>query len=249
MTMKISTGLRNKMLGLQAILITCMSGNDTTLTLVDGGGSADTLTDSGNGFITEGIFPGDKVALFNCTTGANNGVDYEVVGVAAGTLTFATGQWNTGEALPASGILAVARGGSLRDIFRCGVLRIYSGSAPADADAAVTGTLLLEISESSGAFVAGAFDNGLRFGAAASGAIGKDSTQTWSDTGIISGYTAGYFRLCANPTDAGAISTTLPRIQGNCGGAGSDLVMGSTTVVLGATATVDGFTFTLPSSV
>ena len=46
--------------------------------------------------------------------------------------------------------------GSLRKAFEDGVLNIYSGAAPANADEAPTGVLLAKISKASGALVAGA---------------------------------------------------------------------------------------------
>jgi hypothetical protein len=105
--------------------------------------------------------------------------------------------------------------------------------------------LLLEISESAGAFVAGAFDNGLEFGDAASGAIAKAAAETWQDAGLASGV-AGWFRFVGNATDAGASSTTLPRLDGSVGTSGADLNMASTSVTVGATTTIDSYSLTLP---
>jgi hypothetical protein len=245
MALKLSTGLRDKMLGLQATVCAYLIGANGAL--VDGGGSADTITDSGNSLITVGFAPNQILFLQGATTSAN---DTAITGVAitsvvAGTITIPTGSVNTAEAFAADTVLAAAEGGSLKDIFRDGVLRIYSGSQPADADTAVSGTLLLEISESAGTWAAGAFANGIEFGAAASGAISKNASETWQDTGLAAG-TAGWFRLIANPTDAGAASTTLPRIDGTVGTSGADLNMSSTSIVSGSTYTIDTFTITLP---
>jgi hypothetical protein len=181
------------------------------------------------------------------TTSANDtAVTGAVIqGVAAGTITLLTGIVNTAEAFAAATIISAAEGGSLKDILRDGVLRIYSGSQPSSPDAAVSGTLLLEVSVDAGAFVHGAFDNGLEFGDAADGAISKASGETWQDTGIASG-TAGWFRFVGNPTDDGSASTSLPRLDGNVGTSGADLNMSSTAVVAGSTYTIDSFTLTLP---
>lgn len=246
MAVRLSTGLRNKMLGLQATVVASFQG--ATGAFVDGGGSADTITDSGNGFITAGFAPGQVLFCSGATTSANDtAVTGAIIqGVAAGTITLLTAIVDTAEAFAAATIIAAAEGGSLKDVFRDGVLRIYSGSQPTNADAAATGTMLLEITESAGAFVAGAFDNGLEFGDAASGAISKASAETWQDAGIASG-TAGWWRFCANPTDAGAASTTLPRIDGNVGTSGADLNMSTVSIVAGSTYTIDTFTLTLPA--
>lgn len=246
MAVRISTGFRDKWAGLQAT--TCASFQGVTGAFVDGGGSADTITDSGNGFITNGFAPNQILFCKGSTTSAN---DTAVTGaviqsVTAGTITLLTGIVNTAEAFAAATIITASKGGSLRDIFMDGVLRIYTGSQPTTADAAATGTLLLEITESAGAFVAGAFANGLEFGAASSGSISKSSSETWSDSGITSG-TAGWWRFCANAADAGSASTTLARIDGNVGTSGADLNMSTVSIVAGAPYTITTFTLNLPA--
>jgi hypothetical protein len=244
MALKLSTGLRNKMLGLQAAIGGFIQG--VGLDFVDGGGGADTITDSGNGFITQGFAPGDVLFCTGATSAPNDAaVTGAIIQAAvAGTLTLLTGIVDTVEAGAAKTIVAYARGGSLKDVMKDGVVRIYSGSQPADPDAVVAGTLLLEITVSAGAFVQGAHGNGLEFGEAASGAIAKDS-DTWQDQGLASG-AASWFRFCANPTDAGGASTTLPRIDGSVGTSGADLNMSTTQIVLGSTYTIDTFALTLP---
>ena len=251
MTLRLSTGLRNKMLGMQGEVAAQIAEDTYTsnLAFVDGGGSDDTITDDGSNFITAGFAPGQLIFVYGATTAGNNTAfasGVALTGVAAGTLSFATGTVNTAEAFAATTRIVACKGGSIRDVMMDGVLRIYSGSQPATADTAVAGTLLLEISVSAGAFVAGAFDNGLEFGDAASGAIAKASAETWQDTGIASG-TAGWFRFVGNATDAGAASTTLPRIDGSVGTSGADLNMSSTSITSGATYTIDTFQLTLPA--
>jgi len=247
MALKLSTGLRNAMLGTvaqpKAIATNgIMSG---TLAYVDGGGSSDTITTTAGSFITEGFAPGDVIYTYGSTTSANDLNGVTLTAVAAQTLTFATGTVDTAENFANGTVLICCKGGSLKDVLKDGVLRIYSGTQPDSPDDAVSGTLLLEISESAGAFVAGAFDNGLEFGDSASGAISKSASETWQDTGIAAG-TAGWFRFVGNASDSGAASTTLPRIDGSVGTSGADLNMSSTTITVGATYTIDTFTLTLP---
>lgn len=246
MTVRLSTGMRNKMLGLQAQVVASLHG--ATGAFVDGGAGADTITDSGSGLIAAGFVPGQILFCSGATTSANDtAVTGAVIqGVTASTITLLTGIVNTAEAFAAATIIAAAEGGSLKDILRDGVLRIYSGSQPTTADSAVSGTLLLEITEDAGAFVAGAFDNGLEFGDASSASISKSSSETWQDAGIASG-TAGWWRFCANPSDAGAASTTHARIDGNVGTSGADLNMSTVAVVAGSTYTIDTFTYNLPA--
>ena len=69
-------------------------GNPDTFTLVDGGGGEDTATRATGSFITDGFKVGGQVTITNATTAANNGT-YTLTGVAATTLTVATGSWNT----------------------------------------------------------------------------------------------------------------------------------------------------------
>ena len=129
--------------------------------------------------------------------------------------------------------------------FANGIIEIYSGSQPVTADAAVSGTLLGIVTLNSGAFASGVATNGLTFAAAANGAVAKSGV--WSFNGIAVG-TAGWFRLKGNATDAGAISTVLPRLDGSIATSGADLNLSNISVAVGAPNTVDTFTFTFPAA-
>ena len=59
----------------------------TTIAFVDGGGSSDTITDSGSGFVTAGFAATDKIRVIGS---ASNDGDYQLTNAAAGTLTMAT---------------------------------------------------------------------------------------------------------------------------------------------------------------
>ena len=243
MALKLSTGLRDDMLGLVSAIRGAIIG--VGLDFVDGAGGDDTITDGGTGFITADFAPGDVLFVQGSTSNDVACTGAVLTAVVAGTITFATGTVAVAEVGLAGTVVAIARGGSLKDIFHDGVLRIYSGTQPSDPDTAVSGTLLIEVTESGGTFAHGAFANGLEFGDAAAGIIAKAAAETWQGAGIAAG-TAGYFRLCANPTDAGGASTSLPRIDGSVGTSGADLNMSSTTITVGATYTIDSFQFTLP---
>jgi len=246
MALKLSTGLRDKMLGMVAIPKAVMSIgiSGSTFAYVDDAGG-DSITHAGNGFVTAGLSPGDLIYTYGSTTGANNMAGVECLTVAAGTITFAAGAFTTDEAFATTTHLVACKGGSLKDVFKDGILRIYSGTQPTNADTAFAGTLLLSVTAASGAFVAGAFGNGLEFGAAATGAISKNA-EVWSGAAAASG-TSGWFRLMANATDASGASTSLPRVDGSIGTSGADLNMSSTTITSGQTYTIDTFTLTLPS--
>ena len=67
----------------------------TGIAFVDGGGGADTITDTGNGFIRAGFQPGHKITVSGSTTSDG---DYTIVSVVAGTITLATGSLPGNEA-------------------------------------------------------------------------------------------------------------------------------------------------------
>lgn len=247
MALRLSTGLRNKMVGMEALISAIHIGAGDTATLVDGGAGVDTITRAANSWITDGFVAGDILKLKGATTGANDTAitGVRVAIVAALTLTLETAIVDTGEVFAAGTVLCAANGGSLKDIMRNGVLKIYSGSQPALGDTAFSGTLLVTITESSGAFTPGSEGNGLEFGDEASGYIEQCDDEVWSGVAAATG-TAGWFRFYANATDAGALSTILPRIDGSIGTSGADLNMSSTSITATATYTIDSFKLTLP---
>lgn len=105
---------------------------------------------------------------------------------------------------------------------------IYSGGAPANASAAPTGTLLVDIMLPAD------------WMAAASNAT-KAKSGTWSGTASGTG-TAGYFRITnGSPTDVG-------QIQGNIDVTGSSptpaMGLDNTSISSGQTVTVSTFTIT-----
>lgn len=145
-------------------------------------------------------------------------------------------------------LLGVASGdnGSFKDVMADGIIEIYSGSQPSDADAAETGTKLVRITLSSGAFTAGVATNGLEFGDASAGAIAKAAGETWSGVGLVTG-TAGWFRFYDNDYDTGADSAAI-RFDGAVATSGAQLNLSSTTITLSATLTIDAFTITMPAA-
>ena len=131
----------------------------------------------------------------------------------------------------------------LKEAMTNGVLRIYTGAQPATADTAASGSLLLEVTVNAGAFAHGSPTNGLNFDAPSSGIISKAVAEVWRGNGLTDG-TAGWFRFCANPVDAGGSSTTLARIDGTCAKTGGDAILSTTAIVTGAPVTVDEFQIT-----
>ena len=246
MPLRISTGLRNAQCGANSYATALYTG--TTISFGDGTGTGgnDQILDSANGLISAGFIVGDYITVVGSTS--NNVSAKKILAVSAGAIEIAPALLTT-ESAGDQVVLAAARGGgSLDEIFRNGVLRIYSGSQPASADAAETGTLLLEVTVSGGAFSGGSPTNGLNFNgeAAASGLMTKESGETWQGTGAANG-TAGWFRFYANAYTTGA-STTARRFDGVCATSGGQLNMSSTAIVSGVVTTVDTFSITMPAN-
>lgn len=101
-------------------------------------------------------------------------------------------------------------------------LRVYSGAMPANAAAAATGTLLVEIALPS------------TFWTTASGVNTK--AGTWIGTAIAAG-TVGYFRLVDN-------TGTTCVLQGTVGTSGTDMIIDNASILLGQALSVLTFTLT-----
>lgn len=120
-------------------------------------------------------------------------------------------------------------------------LKIYSGTAPASPDDAIPGgaTLLCTVSVDAGA-------TGVTFETTATaGQLLKAAAESWQGTNAATG-TATWFRL-APTADVGDSSTTARRVQGTVAQAGADLNITNTSLVSGATQTVDFFSVLLPA--
>jgi hypothetical protein len=103
-----------------------------------------------------------------------------------------------------SGALATALDSGLDAVFANGALDIYTGSRPADADAAPTGTLLVSVSGGADPFAAAA-------SVVAALESRKQLNSTLSGTAVATG-TAGWARLRTSG-DGGGSSTSLARID------------------------------------
>lgn len=234
MAFKFSTGLRNALLGTKDTITA-----DTLSTT-----ATDTISDSGSALLTTGFRPGDTLTTSGWTAAANNGI-CTVVSVADDGSSMVIAGLTLESEVAGDTVTITANSKGMKDIFANNVIRIYSGSAPATADAAETGVLLLRLTKSSGAVTKGTSTNGNNFDEIAAGILSKDA-NVWSGVGLADG-TAAYWRCYDN----GLIteeSTTSKRCQGTCGTSGSDFVMSSTSVVTSATITLDTFNITQPAA-
>jgi len=117
--------------------------------------------------------------------------------------------------------------------YNSGLINIYTGSAPANANAAVTGTLLAAVTMNSTAF------------AAPSGGVltaGAMSSVTIAATG-----TAGYGRMVTSADTGALVTTTQARVQFAVGTSGSDMNFNTLSLVSGGSFTITSLTYTHPA--
>jgi len=241
---RFSTGLRNAHMSNNSYA-TALYYN-TTISFEDGTGTggADRIADSASGFVTAGYVAGQYISVVGSTS--NNITGVKVLAVAAGYLEVAAGTLSTEAAGDPVVIGAGTGGGSIDELLRNGVIELRTGSQPASADDAETGTLLVRITNGAGAFTPGSPTNGLNIGAAASGTSGIESGETWQGLGLAAG-TAGWYRHYDNSYTTGA-STTAKRYDGLCGVGTNQLRLSTLTVAVDAPITVSTGTFNQPAA-
>lgn len=111
-----------------------------------------------------------------------------------------------------------------------GTVTVRTGAAPATANDAPTGTLLVTITL-----------NDPAFGAAVAGVVTLDITPAPQGTGVAAG-TAGYFRLHDNSGDVvlqGSVTVTA---------GGGDMEINTTTIAIGTLVEITSGTLTMPAS-
>jgi hypothetical protein len=242
MTIRLSTGLRNAMLDEKAEVQEAYTADTISFGDSTGTGGNDQILDSADGLADFSV--GDKITVFGSTS---NNFTAEILAVETdgSAIEVAAGNVTT-EAAGDQVVLASARGGSLADLFRYGVMRIFAGSMPTDADTTEGSTALVEITQGSGTFVAGTEDNGLLLGNVSSGVLAQETGETWSGAATSTG-TAGWFRFYDNALTTGA-STTAIRFDGDIATSGAALNMSNTSITSGGTVTIDSVSITQPAS-
>lgn len=129
--------------------------------------------------------------------------------------------------------------GSLRSLINGCLVRIYSGTEPATADAAIGGaTLMLEVSVD---------DDGTPLtweASAPGGVLSKSASEVWEGENLQAGGVT-FFRI-VKPGDTGAASTTDIRMQGSAGGLGNDLVITDLPLVAGQSKRFELFQVAVP---
>lgn len=242
MALRLSTGLRNKLLETKAAAaILVVAQTNVSFTDGDGPNGGDKVIHAGSGL--SAAKPGATITVYG--SGSNNGTfniisvpgDGSYVEVEAGSL--------VAESTGATVTLCTAAGGSFSDLFRNCVMRIFPGTQPATADTTEGVSHLVEISLGSAAFGVGG-DNGINFGTAVGGVLGKAPLETWSGVAVDTN-TAGWFRVYDKTRTTGASSSAI-RFDGSIAQAGAQLNMSNTSIVNGGTTTIDSVAITLPTA-
>lgn len=117
------------------------------------------------------------------------------------------------------------------------IMEIRSGSQPATADLAPTGTVLASITLPADSMAA-----------ASSPAATIAKSGTWQDSSADATGTAGWFRIRASG-DAGTTNNTDRRIDGavTATGGGGELELQNTSIATTQTVTITSVTFTQPA--
>lgn len=137
--------------------------------------------------------------------------------------------------------------GSVEAALATGFLIIYSGSQPASADDAATGTRLATIAVDDGA-------TGLTFDPiVTAGTLPKAAAETWSGTAAATG-TAGWFRFNELSTNKAGTETAAATggvsnmaMDGSIAVTGGDINMSNVSVVTAALQTVTVFNIVQPA--
>lgn len=139
-----------------------------------------------------------------------------------------------------------AAANAIRTAYANAVVAVYSGTQPASADAAETGTLLGLITKDGGEFTPGQVTNGLNWDAAVDGVCLKPSAEEWAIIPSVGG-TAGYARVYANAMVTG-ISTSAVRFDLACGVGAGELRFSTTSLNVGVKSVVNTLSLTQPKN-
>ena len=189
-------------------------------------------TDDDNVCASQSVTSGSNMTLNGAGAGTL-GVGYHVSISSAGTEDLRTAVFRiTGTGNNDEAIVEYIEGGNNATVYTANTFKTVSEIYPRKPAAF-----------SSNVKVGYAITNGLYLALAASGAITKHASQTWSGTAIADG-TAGWFRFYGAAADAGSISTTLPRLDGRIATSGAELNLSNTSIVTGAAQAITSFSIT-----
>ena len=129
--------------------------------------------------------------------------------------------------------------GSMKQALTGTVIKVWSGTAPASADAAISSDSVLLLTYSVNGNGTGiTFDTG-----SSQGTLQKNPAEVWQGK-IVSSGTPSFFRMQL-PSDSGAASSTLARFQGTVGLQDADMVVSSTAWTAGDDRKLNYFAATI----
>ena len=138
-------------------------------------------------------------------------------------------------------------GHSYADALANGVLCLFGGTRPFNADATEGSAPLVWITKAGGAFTPGVSTNGINFTTASGGVLVKNPAETWTGNGLAAagagGVVATWARLYSNAMVMGGSGTN---IDFDVATSGAYITLGNTLVVLGAPVTLSAASLTLP---
>ena len=256
MTVRISTGLRNHMLG-GGSFKDAFEGGRMEVYSGTQPASADsavagtllcTFTDNAGSWTAETPASG-SVALTGGSSGSIDDITIDGVSILDTVVAYNTSLSQTAAdlaaALNASATnkdwIASANSATVTLTARPGRGARFNGLTLATTATTITKT---DSNPSGGA----ASVNGLKFDAPANGSISKRAGQTWSGTAAASG-SAGWFRLYGPATDAGGADAagTKLRYDGAIATSGAQLNVSSTSITKDAVQTISTFAPTMPA--
>lgn len=129
--------------------------------------------------------------------------------------------------------------GSLKSALDGKIIKIYSGTEPATADADIGSAVLLCTISVDGTGTGVTMDS-----TAVAGQVTKNPSEVWIGDILVSG-TASFFRMCTSADSNGASSTAI-RLQGTVGLVGTDLEFGNVTFTSGDARRLNYFVAAVP---
>ncbi len=253
MTIRLSTALRNNIVGPKGVGATFANGiveirSGTQPATAD---SAATGTLLGTVTLASGTFTAETAATQTITlsgsSGSINTVNVGTTGpvniIPLGPVNFITDLATTAAALRD----AIIRAGIYHATASGAVVTVIAPNGTGDAhNGLALSTTTTTLTATSGGNMAGGVDavNGLTFAAPSGGTLSKSGV--WGFTGVAAG-TAGWFRMKAAGTDSDGASTTLCRLDGSIAVSGADMNLSNIAIAVGAPTTVDSLTITMPA--
>lgn len=135
--------------------------------------------------------------------------------------------------------VSLAVTGSLKATLDGGLLRVYSGPVPANADAALGGAVLLNEISAGGTGTVLTFET-----TAPLGVLKKSASQNWTGNNLAAGSPSFFRYVLAG--DAGDASATAVRFQGSAGALGNDMFISSLPLVQGQPLAFQQFELAMP---